>query len=121
VITGSRAGNDREVRIQGVTTGLAGATVQAKVKLDGAADFADGSSRVVDSQGTFSWQRRTGRGLEVYFIAGDVESNTVRIAPRGRSHDGEQRLLTCSPSYTACPTPVDNADYERTIGPSLAG
>lgn len=56
--------------------------MKAASELYGAADFADGSPRVVDSQGTFTWQRRTGRGLDVYFIAGNVESNTVMVAPR---------------------------------------
>lgn len=84
MITGSRSGNDRVARVQGETTGLSGATLQAMVRLSTQTEFAAGSTRVVNAQGGFTWQRRTNATVtvEVYFTAGDISSNTVTIAGR---------------------------------------
>ena len=84
IITGSRSANDRVARVSGETTGLTGAILQAMVRLSTQTEFAAGSTRQVSAQGGFTWQRRTQAtvGVEVYFTAGDISSNTVTIAGR---------------------------------------
>jgi hypothetical protein len=82
-ITGSR-GADAElptVTVNGVTTNLVGVTVQARVRLPGELDYANGSERTVRPNGTFTWQRKTKKTVYVYFrtIDGDVRSNRVII------------------------------------------
>jgi hypothetical protein len=85
MITGSRSGNDRVARVRGETTGLVGASVQSMVRMSDRVEFAAGSTRQVDAQGTFMWQRRINpqANLEVYFTAGELRSNAVTI-PGGR-------------------------------------
>jgi len=81
MITGSRSGNDRVARVRGETTGLVGASVQSMLRTSDRVEFAAGASRQVDDKGAFTWQRRvkSGVGIEVYFTAGQVRSNTVTI------------------------------------------
>jgi hypothetical protein len=82
MITGSRSGNDRVARVRGETTGLVGASVQSMLRTSDRVEFAAGASRQVDDKGAFTWQRRvkSGVGIEVYFTAGPVRSNTVTIS-----------------------------------------
>ena len=82
MIIGSRDG--RQVRVAGVTTGLVGAQVTPWVRFPGPKPYAPGSGvRTVDAQGEFTWQRRAGKKVYVYFRAGDeVRSNRVIIRPR---------------------------------------
>jgi len=84
MITGSRSANERVARVRGETTGLAGATLQSMVRLSDRVEFTAGSTREVASDGSFTWQRRAKpqTSVEVYFMAGDVTSNTVTIAGR---------------------------------------
>ena len=86
VITGTRGTvKDRPgVYANGETTGLVGATVQARVKLAGLLEYRDGSTRIVQPDGSFQWQRKTGKKVYVYFIAddGEVRSNRVIIPAR---------------------------------------
>ena len=86
VITGTRGTvKDRPgVYANGETTGLVGATVQARVKLAGELEYRDGSTRIVQPDGSFQWQRKTGKKVYVYFIADDrqVRSNRVIIPAR---------------------------------------
>ncbi len=82
LITGSRSNNDRVVRVQGQTTGLIGATVQAMVATSGQDVTTAGSTRVVNSEGKFTWQRRGSVSFEVYFTSGDLSSNTITIPAR---------------------------------------
>lgn len=84
MISGTRAQNERVARVKGDTTGLAGATVQAMLRLSSQTEFMRGSTRVVDPQGEFSWKRRVNPSvtLEIYFTSGDVTSNTVSIPGR---------------------------------------
>ncbi len=86
VITGTRGtvAGKPGVYADGETTGLVGATVQARVKLAGELQYRDGSTRIVQPDGTFRWQRKTGKKVYVYFIAdgGEVRSNRVIIAAR---------------------------------------
>jgi YVTN family beta-propeller protein len=83
-ITGSRGaeGKVAQVLVDGVTTGLAGATVQARVRLPGELGYANGSQRTVGGDGAFQWQRKTKKTVYVYFqtLDGDVRSNRVIIA-----------------------------------------
>jgi len=86
VITGTRGtvGGKPGVYADGETTGLIGATVQARVKLAGQLEYRVGSTRIVQPDGTFRWQRKTGKKVYVYFIAdgGEVRSNRVIISAR---------------------------------------
>ncbi len=79
VISGSRDG--RQVRVEGVTTGLVGAQVTPWFRFPGPGGYAPGSGvRTVDDQGEFTWQRRSGKKIYVYFRADDeVRSNRVII------------------------------------------
>ncbi len=79
VISGSRDG--RRVVVEGVTTGLVGAQVTPWFRFPGPGGYAPGSGvRTVDDQGEFTWQRRSGKKIYVYFRADDeVRSNRVII------------------------------------------
>ena len=79
VITGSRKG--RIVKVDGVTTGLVPGSVQAWVRLRGQTGYAPGATRELDAQGSFTWQRTTGKKVYVVFRDGDVKSNRVIIKP----------------------------------------
>ena len=83
VITGSRTEvrGKPGVQANGTTTGLVGATVQARVHLAGEVDYYDGSKRAVNDDGTFVWSRRTGKKTYVFFTAedGTIRSNRVVI------------------------------------------
>ena len=84
VITGSRdAGDPRFAVVRGVTTGLVGERVMPFVRFAGESEFSPGKvTRPVAEDGTFDWQRRTGRRLVLYFAHGAVVSNTVAIPTR---------------------------------------
>jgi hypothetical protein len=86
LITGER-GTGREARtifVTGVTTGLAGDVVQARVRTTGSSSYADGTTRTVGVDETFDWQRRTTKRTSVYFTAkGEtIKSNVIVIGPR---------------------------------------
>jgi hypothetical protein len=86
VITGSRGtgeGRIGRVVVQGVTTYLAGALVQARVHLAGEVDYYDGSTRRIQENNTFTWQRLTKKKVYVYFTTEDrtVRSNRLIIDP----------------------------------------
>jgi hypothetical protein len=87
LITGSRG----EVRgrpgiiISGSSTGMAGEQVAPWVRFPGQTDYTQGSARrTIDAEGDFTWQRRTGKKVYVYFrsVDSDVKSNRVIIAAR---------------------------------------
>lgn len=84
VITGTRAQIDGRsgARAVGETTGLTGATLQARVHLSGEVDYYDGSRRTVAQDGSFTWQRFTNKKVYVYFrtLDGKVRSNRIVIA-----------------------------------------
>jgi len=81
VITGNRAEiNGRPgVIANGVTTNLVGQTVQARVHLSGEVDYYDGSRRVVDANGEFTWQRISNKKVYVYFRTLDEQVRSNRI------------------------------------------
>jgi predicted outer membrane repeat protein len=68
------------VRVDGTTTGLVGAEVTPHVRKPGQTGFTPGSNvRTVDADGRFTWQRKSGKKLYVYFTSGDVRSNRLVI------------------------------------------
>ncbi|MFM1964542.1 MAG: hypothetical protein RL134_267 [Actinomycetota bacterium] len=84
LITGSRTTvKDRPgVKATGATVGLAGTTVQARVHVAGEVDYINGSLRTVAPDGSFTWQRKTGKKVYVYFRSladPGVRSNRVVI------------------------------------------
>lgn len=87
LITGSRG----EVRgrpgiiISASSTGMVGEQVVPWTKFPGQTGYTEGSSRpTIDAAGDFTWQRRTGKKVYVYFrsLDSDVKSNRVIIAAR---------------------------------------
>jgi len=82
VIVGERTGNGRLVFVAGASTDMAGADVVAWVKLAGQDDYEAGSSRTVGPDGDFTWQRRNGKKLFVYFESGSVRSNRLIMTAR---------------------------------------
>jgi YVTN family beta-propeller protein len=83
-IIGSRDASDtRRVVVNGVTTGLVGAQVRPFIRFPGQSGYSPGTGvRTVAEDGTFRWQRRTGKKIYVYFTSGDVRSERVIIAAR---------------------------------------
>ena len=70
------------VRIEGTTTGLVGAEVVPYLRMAGQTDFTPGAStRTVDADGNFVWQRKAKKRFTVYFVSGDVTSNRLVIRP----------------------------------------
>ena len=84
LITGSRdSSDDRYVTVKGTTTDLAGKQVVPWVRLPGQTEHVAGTgARIVSADGTFSWQRKTGKRISVYFEHAEVRSNSVTIAAR---------------------------------------
>jgi YVTN family beta-propeller protein len=83
-IIGSRDASDtRRVVVNGVTTGLVGAQVRPFIRFPGQSGYSPGTGvRTVAEDGTFTWQRRAGKKIYVYFTSGDVRSERVIIAAR---------------------------------------
>jgi predicted outer membrane repeat protein len=70
------------VRVDGTTTGLVGEQVTPQVRKPGQTGFTPGwNVRTVDANGRFTWQRKSGKKLYVYFTSGDVRSNRLVIGP----------------------------------------
>ena len=82
VIVASRSPNDpRRVIVTGSAPLLAGKSVLPYVRLASQRAYRPGVRPVsVDATGAFEWQRRTARGLWVYFSGGGVRSSAVYIA-----------------------------------------
>jgi hypothetical protein len=82
MISGSRDG--RAVRVVGSATGMIGVDVTPMVRMPGQTRYAAaGNSPSVLSDGSFSWQRRGGKKMYVYFRAeDDVRSNRIIIPAR---------------------------------------
>ena len=84
LITGYRGTGDATGRVyaDGTTTHLAGTTVQARVRVAGQPEYADGSTRAVSADGTFTWQRRTNKKTYLYFTTEGISSNRIIIQAR---------------------------------------
>ena len=84
VISGSR-GEVRGVRgiiVNGTTTGLVGEIVMPRIKFPGQTDYSDGvARRTVAADGTFTWERRTGKKIYIIFktVDGSVQSAAIVI------------------------------------------
>jgi hypothetical protein len=71
------------VRVDGSTTGLVGAEVTPYVRKAGQTSYVPGVNvRTVDADGRFTWQRKSGKRLYVYFTSGEIRSNRLIV---GRS------------------------------------
>lgn len=83
-ITGNRVRNAAPPRVKvfGRTWDLNGQKVTARVKLQGQSKYSTGSSRTV-RVGEFTWQRKTGKKVYVYFNSNGVRSNRI-IIPNAR-------------------------------------
>jgi YVTN family beta-propeller protein len=84
LITGSRTTvkDQPGVKATGTTVGLAATIVQARVHVAGELDYFDGSVRTVAPDGGFTWQRKTGKKVYVFFRSltdPGVRSNRVVI------------------------------------------
>lgn len=79
VIAGIRDG--RKVKVVGATAGLAGVQVTAWTRSPGSRRYTEGAKpRTVASDGTFTWQRTSGKRMYVYFRAADgLRSNRAVI------------------------------------------
>ena len=80
-ITGSRGtGADRQVVfVTGTSTGLDAQQVRAHVKLRGQANYRPGRFVAIGTDGTFTWQRTTGKKTYIYFTGSGVQSNRIII------------------------------------------
>ena len=85
LITSSRDRNQKSIaRIEGTTTGLVGAQVVPYVRVAGKSTFSPGkSTRTVDADGKFTWQRTAKKRFTVYFASGEVTSNRLVMRPEG--------------------------------------
>ena len=84
LITGSRdASNTGVIKVSGTTSGLTGKVVTPYLRFPGQSGFTAGTgTRTVDSAGTFTWERKTGKKVTLYFAHEAVESNRVTIQAR---------------------------------------
>lgn len=91
-ITGSReTTSSKYITVTGRSTGLVGSRTVPYVRLAGQNAFSQGIGiRAIDAEGRFTWKRMTGKRTQVYFVAGDVRSNTVTIDARVRTSDSGQ-------------------------------
>lgn len=83
-ITGSRTtvSGKPGITVDGVTVGLEeGSTVKPFIRFPGETTFVEGTARPVVTNGSFTWQRKTGKKTYVYFTSSDgkVQSNRVII------------------------------------------
>lgn len=83
-ITGSRgSGSDAQtVRVDGLAMHLQSQQVRAWVRLAGQESYREGITVPVGSDSRFTWQRRAGRKVYVYFAGDGVRSNRVIIPAR---------------------------------------
>lgn len=69
--------------MKGTTTDLVGKQVTPYVRFPGQNGYQPGTGvRTVASDGTFTWQRKTGKKTSIYFQHAEVRSNTVTISAR---------------------------------------
>jgi hypothetical protein len=80
-ITGSRdAADPRVVRVMGETEGLVGEQVGPWTRQAGQSGFTAGAGlRTVAADGTFTWSRRSGKAISVYFTHEQIRSNVIRL------------------------------------------
>ena len=84
-IVGSRGdGSDaNRIYVDGISEGLVGKTVTPYFRFPGQSGFTAGTgTRTVDSNGDFSWTRKTGKRIVVEFRGDGVTSNRIVIAAK---------------------------------------
>lgn len=84
-ITGLRGaiGGKRGIIVTGTTIGLEGKTVFPRIKVRGQVTYSDGvARRSIASDGNFTWQRRGGKKIYVYFQVLDEEIRSNRLVFR---------------------------------------
>jgi hypothetical protein len=84
MVSGSRGDvrGKRGIIVEGTTTGLVGETVMPRYKFRGQPEYSDGvARRTVEADGTFTWQRRTGKKIYIIFktVDGSVQSDRIII------------------------------------------
>ena len=85
LISGSRSevSGRPGIRVRGVTTGMDSMTVAPWVKLSGQTSYRQGvARRSIADDGSFTWQRRTGKKIHVYFATIDGSVQSERIVMR---------------------------------------
>ena len=85
IVGGRDEATPRQVWVTGTAAALIGETVVPQFRFPGQMGYRDGVRTVnVDAEGSFTWQRRTGKQITVRFTGDGVQSNSVRIpaAPR---------------------------------------
>jgi uncharacterized repeat protein (TIGR02543 family) len=83
IVGGRDAATPRRVWVTGSAAALIGETVVPHFRFRGQVGYRTGVRTVsVDSEGTFTWQRRTGKQITVYFTSDLVRSNRVTIPSR---------------------------------------
>ena len=85
VITGERAtvSGKPGIKVSGIADGFDdGAKVKPYIRFPGESSYTEGSARPVVTDEEFTWQRKTGKKVYVYFLSedGSVQSNRVIIA-----------------------------------------
>jgi YVTN family beta-propeller protein len=82
-ITGIR--DDKRIKVTGTTTNLTGETLRPWIRFPGQDSFFQGLAIITPkADGTFTWQRITGKKTTVYIAHEDTRSNTVIIPARSR-------------------------------------
>ena len=80
-ITGAR--DDKRIKVTGTTTNLTGQTLRPWIRFPGQTGFFQGLANITPAaDGTFTWQRKTGKKATVYIAHEETRSNTVIIPAR---------------------------------------
>jgi hypothetical protein len=80
-ITGSR--DDKRIKVTGTATDLAGKTLRPWIRFPGETSYNEGTAVITPAaDGTFTWQRKTGKKATVYIAHEETRSNTVIIPAR---------------------------------------
>jgi hypothetical protein len=80
-ITGSR--DDKRIKVTGIATDLADKTLRPWIRFPGETSYREGIAVIAPAvDGTFTWQRKTGKKATVYITHEETRSNTVIIPAR---------------------------------------
>jgi len=83
IVGGRDATAPQRVWVTGTAAALIGQKLLPHFRFRGQVGYRTGVRTVsVDSDGTFTWQRKTGKQITVYFSSGTVRSNSVTIPAR---------------------------------------
>jgi len=83
IVGGRDATAPQRVWVTGTAAALIGQKLLPHFRFRGQEGYRTGVRTVsVNSDGTFTWQRKTGKQITVYFSSGTIRSNSVTIPPR---------------------------------------